>query len=52
MSAGTAWPVEIRVHRADRRLEVDFDDGACFSLPAELLRVHWTVEARGGAAAR
>ncbi len=33
------WPVEIRVHRAERRLEIDFDDGSSFSLPAELLRV-------------
>jgi DUF971 family protein len=34
-----AWPVEIRVHGAEKRLAVDFDDGASFSLPAELLRV-------------
>ncbi len=33
------WPLEIRVKRAERRLEVDFDDGATFSYPAELLRV-------------
>ena len=33
------WPVEIRAVRADRRLEVDFDDGVSFALPAELLRV-------------
>lgn len=32
-------PVEIRIRRAARRLEVDFDDGADVSLPAELLRV-------------
>ncbi|MFO1035573.1 MAG: DUF971 domain-containing protein [Geminicoccaceae bacterium] len=37
--AAEAWPVEIRVKRADRRLEIDFDDGSTFSLPAELLRV-------------
>ena len=30
---------EIRVRRATQRLEVDFDDGAKISLPAELLRV-------------
>lgn len=35
----TAWPLEIRVKRAERRLEIDFDDGTSFSLPAELLRV-------------
>lgn len=33
------WPVEIRVKGAEKRLEVDFDDGRNFSLPAELLRV-------------
>jgi len=32
-------PTEIRVRRATQRLEVDFDDGALLSLPAELLRV-------------
>ncbi|MCB2054129.1 MAG: DUF971 domain-containing protein [Geminicoccaceae bacterium] len=33
------WPVDIRVQRAERVLEIDFDDGATFRLPAELLRV-------------
>lgn len=33
------WPVEIRVKRAERRLEIDFDDGQSFAVPAELLRV-------------
>lgn len=33
------WPVEIRLVRDERRLEVDFDDGCKFALPAELLRV-------------
>jgi DUF971 family protein len=33
------WPLEIRVKRAERCLEIDFDDGQSFSLPAELLRV-------------
>jgi DUF971 family protein len=32
-------PVEIRVKREEKRLEVDFDDGKTFSLTAELLRV-------------
>ena len=32
-------PTEIRLRRAEKRLEVDFDDGARFALPAELLRV-------------
>lgn len=33
------WPTEIRVRRAERRLEIDFDDGSSFAYPAELLRV-------------
>jgi len=32
-------PTEIRLKREERCLEIDFDDGARFSLPAELLRV-------------
>ena len=34
-----AWPVEIRLPKDRRTLHVSFDDGAAFSLPAELLRV-------------
>lgn len=37
--ATTAWPTEIRHVEAERRLEIDFDTGETFSLPAELLRV-------------
>jgi DUF971 family protein len=33
------WPTEIKLKRAERRLEVLFDDGSLFSLPAEYLRV-------------
>ena len=33
------WPVEIRLKTAEKRLEVDFDNGQRFSYPAELLRV-------------
>ncbi len=33
------WPTEIRVYRAEKRIEIDFDDGSRFSIPAELLRV-------------
>lgn len=33
------WPVELRVKRAEKVLEIEFDDGARFVLPAELLRV-------------
>ena len=35
----TAAPVEIRLDRAARRLEVDFGAAGRFALPAELLRV-------------
>ena len=33
-------PVGITLHRASHVLEVAFDDGAVFRLPAEYLRVH------------
>jgi len=33
------WPVEIRLRKTEKRLEVAFDDGHSFSYPAELLRV-------------
>jgi len=33
------WPVEVRLIKEERHLEIDFDDGRSFSLPAELLRV-------------
>ena len=32
-------PTEIRLKQEEKVLEVDFDDGAAFRLPAELLRV-------------
>ncbi len=32
-------PTEIRLMKAEKRLEIDFDDGRTFSLPAEFLRV-------------
>jgi DUF971 family protein len=35
----THWPVEIRLKSAEKILEVDFDDGRSFRLPAEYLRV-------------
>ena len=34
-----AWPVEIRLLRDRRALQVSFDDGRIFDLSAELLRV-------------
>jgi DUF971 family protein len=41
MSAGgtARWPVELRLKRAEKLLEVAFDDGSRFRLPAEYLRV-------------
>ncbi len=35
----THWPVEIRLKRAEKILEVTFDNGVSFHYPAELLRV-------------
>ena len=34
-----AWPVEIRLPKDRRALQVSFDDGSIFDLSAELLRV-------------
>jgi DUF971 family protein len=39
MSTAAPWPVELRLKRAEKRLEIRFDDGREFSLPAEYLRV-------------
>ncbi len=37
---GTAhWPTEVRVKRAEKEVEIDFDNGVTFTYPAELLRV-------------
>jgi DUF971 family protein len=33
------WPTEIRLKTAEKTLEIDFDGGAKFRLPAEYLRV-------------
>jgi DUF971 family protein len=33
------WPTELRLKRAEKRLDITFDDGTSFSLPAEYLRV-------------
>ena len=34
------WPVELRLKRAEKLLEIAFDDGRTFGLSAEFLRVH------------
>ena len=33
------WPVELRLKKAEKLLEISFDDGSSFRLPAEYLRV-------------
>ena len=39
-ASGTArWPVELRLKKAEKLLEISFDDGSMFRLPAEYLRV-------------
>jgi DUF971 family protein len=40
MAALRPWPVEIRLRKTEKALEIDYDDGGRFSLPAEFLRVH------------
>lgn len=35
----TYWPTEIRLKKAEKRLEIDFEDGTSFALSAEYLRV-------------
>lgn len=43
-----AWPVEIKINRADRTLDIAFDDGRRFSFTAEFLRVYSpSAEVRG-----
>ena len=39
MNANQPWPAELRLKSAEKVLEVAFDDGARFRLPAEYLRV-------------
>ena len=52
-SGAAPWPVEIRVRRAEKALEVDFDDGSSFRYPAELLRVESpSAEVQGHSAAQ
>ena len=33
------WPVLLRLKRAEKRLDIEYDDGKNFSFPAEYLRV-------------
>ena len=44
----TPRPTDIKLHQASRILEIEFDDGAHFSLPCEFLRVYSpSAEVRG-----
>jgi DUF971 family protein len=38
-ATGGPWPVELRLRKAEKTLDIEFDDGKRFSLPAEYLRV-------------
>jgi DUF971 family protein len=38
-TAAARWPVELRLKKAEKMLEISFDDGSRYSLPAEYLRV-------------
>jgi len=47
------WPVEIRLKKAEKLLEVEFDDGRSFRYPAEYLRVESpSAEVQGHSAAQ
>lgn len=39
MATGAPWPTQLRLIRAEKRVEIEFDDGKKFTLPAEYLRV-------------
>ena len=42
------WPVEIRLNKSKRQIDIKFEDGNIFSLSAELLRVESpSAEVRG-----
>lgn len=38
-ASSAPWPTDIKLRKSDRVLEVAFDDGTTFHLPAEYLRV-------------
>lgn len=48
MDSDTPQPIEIKLHRQSRVLEIAFSDGRTFALPCEFLRVHSpSAEVRG-----
>ena len=52
MNAPEPWPVELHLLRAEKALEIQFDDGKSYRFSAELLRVETPsaeVKGHGGA---
>ena len=48
LTPDSASPVESKLHTVSKKLEISFDDGASFQLPAEYLRVYSpSAEVRG-----
>ncbi len=48
LTQDTPRPTDIKLHQVSRILEIEFDDGARFSLPCEFLRVYSpSAEVRG-----
>jgi DUF971 family protein len=48
LTKGTPHPVEIKLHRKSRILEISFSDGQTFRFPCEFLRVYSpSAEVRG-----
>ena len=48
MSEPVVQPTAVTVHQSSRVLEVGFDDGSCFRIPFELMRVYSpSAEVRG-----
>ncbi|MDD2913832.1 MAG: DUF971 domain-containing protein [Gallionella sp.] len=44
----SGYPTEIKLHQQSRLLEIAFDDGICYKMPYEYLRVHSpSAEVRG-----
>jgi len=52
-AANLPWPTDIRIKKASRILEIDFDNGERYELPAEFLRVESpSAEVQGHGAER
>lgn len=47
-SSPQIWPIEIRLKKGDKKLNIEFDDGSCFEYSAEYLRIESpSAEAKG-----